>query len=65
MVLHPYVTVRFSCKCTGKLPLYLIKHHAMKAYGWLFLISTLDGGEGSVLRPCRFNSEKEVPVPIQ
>jgi hypothetical protein len=49
-----------------KLSVCVINQDAMKMYGGggiapLFLTSTVDGGEWSASRPCRFTSEKRAP----
>jgi hypothetical protein len=40
------------------------KYREVDVYIHIFLISVLAGGEWSALRPCRFTTGKELPVPI-
>jgi hypothetical protein len=48
-----------------KVPLCLIKHHAMRGGGIAppLLTSALGGGEWSDSHPCRFTPEEKPPVP--
>jgi hypothetical protein len=51
-----------SIKVKVKLPLSLIKHHAMKTEA--FLILALNGGERSASHAGRFTSGKQTAVPM-